>query len=583
MVNFSEKGSSLPLSRATAPQSRWGLARTILLCAITLAAVLKLSTEVYQRVIVGVEDPTASSAKCPQVRPLVPGHQTPALLDMEEYVRSDQFSRETVVRMADAIGIPTETFDDLGLAGEDPRWDKMYKLAEYLEKTFPAVHSTLELEKVNTHALLYTWQGTEPELPLTLLMAHQDVVPVEEETIDEWTHPPFSGYFDDEFIWGRGSSDDKNGLIGILEAVELLLQADFEPRRSVVLAFGFDEEIGGHQGARYLADALYDRYGDNGAAVIVDEGAGVAGLWGSTFGLPGVAEKGGLNVEITIRTPGGHSSIPPAHTGIGIASELVTLIEANPYPPHFHEENPFLRFLECANAHSPSFPRSLRRHLPWRGPSWPSGDDKLALEAAKLGDEIKYLFTTSSAVDVISGGVKINALPETTRLLVNHRVNVGDSVSEVQDKLVRLARKVAAKHNLTVQAFTDKEPAVPSSIRLASLYSMEPAPVSPTSIRGVTPYSVLSGTTRALYGESVIVAPSLMTGNTDTRHFWGLSRHIFRYNPGYDPNIGLGLDGVHTVNEKISLLAHVRTVQWFSLFIRNMDEAELSKIVDKNN
>ncbi|KAI1166438.1 peptidase family M20/M25/M40 [Nemania serpens] len=574
-MNFSDKGSSLPLSRAAAPQSRWRLARTLLLYTITFAAVLKLSVEVYQRVIVGEKDLTTSSAKCPQVHPLVPGYQTPALSDMDEYIRSDQFSRETVERMANAIGIPTETFDDLGLVGEDPRWNKMYKLAEYLEKAFPAVHSTLQFDKVNEYALLYTWQGTELELAPTILMAHQDVVPVEEETIDEWTHPPFSGYFDGEFIWGRGASDDKNGLIGILEAVELLLQADFKPRRSVVLAFGFDEEIGGSKGARYLADTLYDRYGDNGAAVIVDEGAGVAGFWGSVYGLPGVAEKGGMNVEITVRTPGGHSSVPPAHTGIGIASELVTLIEANPYPPHFHEENPFLQFLECANMHSPYFPRSLRRHLPWRGPSWPSGDDKLALEAAKLGDDIKYLFTTSSAVDVITGGVKVNALPETTRLMVNHRVNVGDTLSEVQDKLVHLVHKVAAKHNLTVQAFTD-EPEVPSSIRLTSLYSMEPAPVSPTSIHGVTPYSVLSGTTRALYGESVIVAPSLMTGNTDTRHFWGLSKHIFRYNPGYDPEIGFGLDGIHTVNEKISLLAHLRAVQWYSLFIRNIDEAELS-------
>ncbi|KAI1188302.1 peptidase family M20/M25/M40 [Nemania serpens] len=574
MMNFSEKGSSLPFSRAAAPQSRWRLAKTILLYTIAFAAVLRLSIEAYQRVITGVDDPTTSSAKCPQVSPLVPGHQTSALSDMEEYIRSDQFSRETVERMANAIGIPTETFDDLGLVGEDPRWDNMYKLAEYLKKAFPAVHSTLQLDKVNEHALLYTWQGTEPELAPTVLMAHQDVVPVEEETIGEWTHPPFSGYFDDEFIWGRGAADDKNGLIGILEAAELLLKADFKPRRTVVLAFGFDEEIGGNRGARYLADALHDRYGDNGAAVIVDEGAGVAGFWGSVYALPGVAEKGGMNIEITVRTPGGHSSVPPAHTGIGIVSELVTLIEANPFPPHFHEENPFLQFLECANAHSPSFPRSLRRHLPWRGPSWPSGDDKLALEAAKLGDMIKYLFTTSAAVDVISGGAKVNALPEATRVLVNYRVNVGDTVSEVQESLVHLAQKVAAKHNLTVQAFAD-EPEVPSSIRLTSLDSLEPAPVSPTSTHGVTPYSVLSGTTRALYGESVIMAPALMTGNTDTRFYWNLSKHIFRYNPGYDPKTDFDLEGIHTVNERISLLAHVQAVRWYSLFIRNMDEAEL--------
>jgi Gly-Xaa carboxypeptidase len=366
-------------------------------------------------------------------------------------------------------------------------------------------------------------------------------------------------------------------LIGILEAVELLLEAEFEPKRTVVLSFGFDEEVSGRQGAGHLAEVLIDRYSKDGAAVIIDEGAGIAGVWGSTFALPGVAEKGYIDVEIIIRMPGGHSSIPPAHSGIGVASELVSLIEAHPYEPHFHTENPFLALLECGNAHSPDFPSNLRKHLPWKQPSCPAKKDKLALEAAKQGDEVKYLFTTSLAVDVIGGGVKNNALPERTRVLVNHRVNVGDRTSEVQAKLTHLAQKVAAKHNLTVLAFND-EPETPRSIKLNSQSSktLEPAPVTPTAVDVVTPYAVLSGTTRALYGESMIMAPGLMTGNTDTRYYWDLTRHIFRYGPGYDPEQGFGLGGIHTVNEKVSVLAHTRGVQWYSMFIRNMDEADLA-------
>ncbi|KAI0545225.1 peptidase family M20/M25/M40 [Xylaria curta] len=576
-MKLSEKKTSFPLSRAAARQSRWRLAGTLLLYVTSIAAVSKLSFDSYQRVIAGSENLAVSSAKCPQVDPLEPYHQTPALLEMEEFIRSTKFEQETMERMACAISFRTETYDDLGLVGEDPRWNVFCELERYLGKAFPAINRTLKLDKVNTHGLLYTWQGTESHLAPILLMAHQDVVPVEEDTISQWTYPPYSGHFDDQFIWGRGSSDDKNNLIGIMEAVELLIEADFQPRRSVVLAFGFDEEISGKQGAAYIAETLYDRYGDDGVAVIIDEGAGVAGFWGTPFGLPGVAEKGYMDVEITVQTPGGHSSVPPPHTGIGIASELVTLIEENPYQPHFHEDNPILQFLECAKIYSPDFPWALRKHLPWRRPSWPIRDDRLALEAAKLGDDVKYLFTTSSAVTVINGGVKINSLPERTRVLVNHRINVGDPVSTVQENLAYLAQKVATRHNLTLQAFPDDdEPEMQSSIRIVNLYSLEPAPVTPTSIHGVTPYSVLSGTTRALYGESVIMAPALMPGNTDSRHYWDLSKHIFRYNPGYDPELGLGLNGIHTVNERISLLAHLRAVEWYSLFIRNMDEAELS-------
>jgi len=574
-----KKGSLLPLPRAAAQQPRWRYIGAILLHAIAFAVVVKTSIEVYQRLKYhGGEHPSQSAAKCVQVEPLVPGQQSPALSDMDEYIVSDKFRNETIDRLTGAIRIPTESYDDLGPVGEDPRWDSMYDLADYLKKTFPLVHGSLKLEKVNTHGLLYTWEGSDADLGPTVLMAHQDVVPVAKETVSQWTHPPYSGYYDGKFIWGRGALDCKNNLIGILEAVELLLNAGFKPKRSVILSFGFDEEISGRQGASSLAKVLFDRYGKDGAAVIVDEGGGLASSWGSLFALPGVAEKGYLDVEIIVRMPGGHSSIPPAHSGIGVTSELVTLIESHTYEPHFHPENPYLAILECGNAYSPEFPQNLRKHLPWKAPfSCPAKKkkDSLALEAAKQGDEVKYLFTTSLAVDVIGGGVKNNALPERTRVLVNHRVNVGDRSEEVKAKLTRLAEKVAAKHNLTVLAFND-EPEIPRSIKLSAAHILEPAPVSPTTVDGVTPYGVLSGTTRALYGESVIMAPALMTGNTDTRYYWDLTRHIFRYNPGYDPEQGLGLGGMHTVNEKLNVLSHTRLVQWFSMFIRNMDEADLA-------
>lgn len=306
----------------------------------------------------------------------------------------------------------------------------------------------------------------------------------------------------------------------------------------------------------------------------MDEGAGTYSKWGTTFALPGVAEKGYIDVEIIVRMPGGHSSVPPAHNGIGVMSELITLIEANPYEPHLHSENPFLGLLQCGASHSSEFPSKLKKLLPSHNGETCSKKDKLALEAAKLGDEIKYLFTTSVAPDIISGGVKSNALPERTSVLVNHRVNVGDHPAEVQAKLTKLAEKVAEKHNLTVHAFND-DPETPRSIKLNSDgRTLEPAPVAPTSVDGVTPYSVLSGTTRALYGEDIVVAPGIMTGNTDTKFYWDLTTHIFRYGPGWDPEQE-GLEGIHTVNEKLSIKAHIKGVQWYSMFIRNMDEADL--------
>ncbi|KAI0166918.1 carboxypeptidase S [Hypoxylon sp. FL1284] len=566
-----EKGASL-LPRPIGPaRSRERSLWALLVHISVFCVVLKISFDVALSPFRAHDTPETLS-QCVQVEPLFPS-QNPALSEMDHYITSPAFVNDTVARMVGAVQIPTPTYDDLGPIGEDERWDVMFEFAAYLEKTFPLISSTLKLEKVNTHGLLYTWEGSDESLLPNVLMAHQDVVPVAESTIDQWTHPPFSGYFDGRFIWGRGSSDCKNNLIGIMEAVELLIDAGFTPKRTLILSFGFDEEISGAAGAGHLARELVSRYGKDGAAVIVDEGAGTVTTWGTTFAQPAVAEKGYIDVEIILRMPGGHSSIPPAHNGIGVMSELITLIEANPYEPHLHSENPFLSLLQCASAHAPKFPSKLKKLLPSHNGETCSKKDKLALEAAKLGDEVKYLFTTSLAPDVISGGVKSNALPERTRVLVNHRINVGDSSADVKAKITKLADQIADKYNLTVHAFND-EPETPRSITL-NAKTLEPAPVTPTSVDGVTPYSVLSGTTRAIYGEEIIVAPGIMTGNTDTKEYWDLTTHIFRYVPGWDPEVE-GLGGIHTVDEKLSVNAHIKGVQWYSAWIRNVDEADLS-------
>ena len=488
---------------------------------------------------------------------------------MEAYLDSTEFRNASVARLAGAIQIPSMSYDGMAPVGKDDRWDIFYDIAAYLERIYPLIHGTLGLEKVNTHGLLYTWQGSDESLKPIVLMAHQDVVPVDESTIGSWTYPPFSGAYDGKFVWGRGASDCKTPLIATMSAIEALIGAGFKPKRTIILSYGFDEESAGTQGAGYLALFLLKRYGTEGVSTIIDEGAGIVEFWGALFAIPAVAEKGYVDVNVVIRMPGGHSSAPPAHNGIGVMSEFITMVEANPYKPHFHAENPTLPMLQCAAAWGPDFPEDWKKLLS------PGKRDKLARTLAELDDRLKFLFTTSVAVDIVNGGVKANALPERVTALINHRVNVGDQVSDVKDKLIGLATELAKKHNLTVHAFSD-EKETPSSITLSdSLQSaLEPAPVTPTSVDGVTPYSVLSGTTRALFGTDVFMAPGIMTGNTDTKFYWDLTKHIFRYDPSWDTEDVQS--GVHTIDENVSVLAHIRGVKWYSLFLRNMDEANIS-------
>ena len=256
-------------------------------------------------------------------------------------------------------------------------------------------------------------------------------------------------------------------------------------------------------------------------------------------------------------------------------SELITLIEAKPYSTHLDDQNPYLGLLTCGAEHAPDFPSKIKKLLHRRlkfGQT--SKKDHLAVEAAKAGLSIRYLMQTSVAADIINGGVKVNALPERTEAVINHRINIGEGPSTVHNKFIHLAQGIADKYNLTLHAFDDAKES-PSSITLyAGPNELEPAPVTPTDANTLSPWTVLSGTTRALYGTDIIVAPGIMTGNTDTRYYWKLSKHIFRFAAGWDGESS-GLGNIHTVNERISVKGHVNMVRWMSLFIRNMDQSGL--------
>jgi Gly-Xaa carboxypeptidase len=308
-------------------------------------------------------------------------------------------------------------------------------------------------------------------------------------------------------------------------ALENLIAAEFQPTRSIVLAFGFDEESSGARGAGELSGFLLQKHGQNSFSAILDEGAGYYAKWGKTFALPGVAEKGYIDINIVVRMPGGHSSIPPDHNGIGVMSQLVTLIEANLYEPKLVDDNPYLGMLKCGAAHGSKFPSKLKKLLSRRSSKsiCSKKTDRLAIEASKDGLDIKYLMTTSVAVDIIRGGVKNNALPERTQVTVNHRINVGETTAVVKDKITHLAKHVAAKYNLTVHAFSDEEES-PSSITISSGHELEPSPITPTVIDSFTPYSVLSGTIRALFGEEIVISPGIMTGmsSVNSRSFMSI-------------------------------------------------------------
>ncbi|CAH1239320.1 PM20D1 [Branchiostoma lanceolatum] len=213
---------------------------------------------------------------------------------------------------------------------------ELLKLADFIRDSFPLLHSsplvTREVVVVGNFSLLYRVQGSGRSLNPGLLAAHLDVVPVTEEP--GWEAGPFSGQQKGGFVYGRGTMDTKQTLMGSLEVLEFHLKRGHRPRRTLYLAFGHDEEVLGHYGAQKIAELLEERevklefVVDEGFAVTKDFVPGVD----RKVALLSVTEKGYLTVRLSVRMKGGHGSMPEKESAIGVLSQAVTNLERNPQP-----------------------------------------------------------------------------------------------------------------------------------------------------------------------------------------------------------------------------------------------------------
>lgn len=187
-------------------------------------------------------------------------------------------------------------------------------------------------------------------------------------------------------------------------------------------------------------------------------------------------------------------------------------------------------------------------------------------------DDIKnrYLMQTSQATDLISGGVKVNALPEKVYAVVNHRIAVESRVKDIQSSMESLINsKILSKFPLALDAFGSVSGNTSSTSKGTIILEhfdepLEPSPVSPFDTDA---YKTFTGTIKQVFGEEYIVAPSLMTGNTDTKYYWDLSKNIYRFSPTRDE----GRANAHTVDERMGMKEHVEGVQFYVQMVLNGD------------
>ncbi|KAG1866210.1 hypothetical protein F4604DRAFT_1779356 [Suillus subluteus] len=518
--------------------------------------------------------PSVNSTTCPQWTALHPTKHRGLSEDLDVAYNSEDFKQRAIQALRNAVRVPTESYDDNGPVGEDSRWDTFAELHRVLEASFPRVYESLNVTKVNTYGLVFHWQGSTTAKPY-LLAAHQDVVPVESQTVKDWKYDPYSGYYDGTWIWGRGTCDDKSDLIRQLLAIDSLLKRDFSPARTLILAYGFDEESKGIEGAGHLARYLEETYGRDSFALLLDEGSVYTDMGGVVFATPSTSEKGYLDVKITLSTPGGHSSVPPSHTSIGLLSRFIAAVEDNPHEASLSRTGTPFATTQCLAAYNPVYPDDLRI-LARKAVTDDAALKVLQERLLASHPQYKAILGTTQAVDLVEGGVKVNALPERASAVVNHRIAEHSSVGELQQHMVDLLTPLAAKYDLAFVAFgSNVTYGGAGQIVLSDFLGMalEPSPVTPTEYG---PWALLQGSIKAAFESSparnsskVVVIPSL---SIDTRFYWNLTQHIFRFSPSFDTD---NFNGAHTVNEAFRADSLNEGVRFYTKFILNVDESDL--------
>lgn len=510
----------------------------------------------------GLKTPKSDAPLCP-----IPTKVPIKEHDSVQYILTDEeYHKGVIERFSKALQIDTVVYD------KTKDYSMMEKFHQYLESSYPLVYETAEVYHVNTYGLVFHFEGSNKELKPIMLAAHMDTVPIGDPS--DWVEDPFSGRFDGEKFYGRGASDCKNLLVGLMEAAEKLIKdgkGSFE--RGVILAFGFDEEKSGWDGAYHIGQFLTEKLGMDSVEAIIDEGPVMfIDAMGDYYSMVINGEKGYADIEVTVTTPGGHSSNPRDHTSIGMLSKFLYDYEEDMYAPVLPDESPMVSFFECVGEQG-RLPLKVAEAA--KNIKYDEKARQFVLDYASASPLLKYNLKTSQAIDIIDGGDKANSLPRNVSAVINHRITYGNGLSTVWDKAEKHGKVSAEKYGIGLTV-NDQVilPQTDNGNMVISYFSapLEPAKPSPSNDSF---WFEFTGMIKSFYEDEVypekfhddkkfIITPSIMTGNTDTRHYWNLTDHIFRVQPG---SINIFEANIHGPNEWTDLTTHLQAISFYYNYI----------------
>ena len=453
---------------------------------------------------------------------------TPPKAQQRSFEELRQDREASVNNLAALVRCRTVSYEDASLE-DDAEFEKLIGL---LPTLYPHVLETCTLQRFPGRALLFRWKGRS-EGEAAVLMAHYDVVPVEEEN---WSRPAFEALIEDGVMWGRGTLDTKVTFNGILSGAENLIRQGFQPENDVYFAFSGGEEINGPGAVNIVR--YFQEQGislklvlDEGSAVVEDVFPGVKGQ----CALIGIAEKGLLNLEYSVSGAGGHASAPAPHTPVGKLSLACARVEAHPFK--MHVTKPVQEMFDVLGRHSGFLYRMIFANL------WAFGW-VLDLLTRKTGGELNALLRTTVAFTQMRGSKAPNVIPPTASMVSNLRLNPSDSIASVTEHI----RKVIGDGDVKITALT----------------GMEPSPVSRTDCEG---WQIVADACAGTW-KGCLVSPYLMVQCSDSRHYGPVSDRVYRFSA-----MDLTAEERHSIHgndEHIRLDTVCRAVEFFMRVMKQL-------------
>ena len=444
-----------------------------------------------------------------------------------------KFQDELITKLQKSITYKTISYQDASL--RDTK--EFQRFIEFLKKSFPFVHNNLELKLINQYTLLYKWQGRNSNLKPVVLMGHYDVVPVSEK---EWTVPPFEGKIIDQYMYGRGTIDDKITVIGLLQSVEYLLSINHQPERTIYFSFGHDEEIGGVEGAKAVVSYLQQNQifpefvMDEGGAITIGMVPGVE----KPVATIGISEKGYVSIKLIATGRGGHSSTPPEDTSATRLVRALNKLQENPFPYGLTDVQ-----------------RTMFRYV---GPNFPFVQKMAAANLwlfrpviesiLKKSDTGRASLHTTMTPTILKAGIKENIIPTEAEAVINLRILPEDSI----DGIINRIKKIIQDDNIRIEILP---------------FSSEPSPVSAVEGEEGLGFQLIVKTIKTINNDYAI-APYLVLGATDSRYFKEVTKNIYRFVPMY-----LNEEDMHRMHgndERISLESIKTAFQFYAIFIKNL-------------